>query len=183
MRNAFLVIATFFLVPILSAQVTKGNFLAGGSLSFESSKYTESENSTTLLRLTPSAGYFFADRFAAGVRVSFSWQSNNDDDYSDLAAGPFARYYFLPAAKTTNIFLEANFLAGSEKYNDFDAAGKTQYGLSAGPVFFLNPNIGVETTVNWSSVKYKDMDGRFNNFGISAGFQIHLNCNKKKEGK
>jgi hypothetical protein len=183
MKRSCLLILVLCLATTLTAQVTKGNFLAGGSLSFQSIKYTESEFGSTIFKLMPTAGYFFIDRVAAGLKVSFAHQSNHDDDYRDLLAGPFARYYFLPVTKSTNIFLEGHFMAGSEKYNDFDASDKTQFGFSAGPVFFLNPHIGVETAVNWSSLKYGDSEGRFNVFGISVGFQVHLNCKREKEGK
>lgn len=183
MKKLLLIVCTFAFCGILSAQVTKGNFLAGGSVSFQSTKYSDGDGSVGVFQFMPDAGYFFADRIAIGLRASYTNVSDDGDDYSDLLVGPFARYYFLPAPRKTNIFLEASFLFGSEKYEGFDSEGKTQFGFSAGPAFFLNPHVAVETALHWQSLKYEDDDGSYNTFGISVGFQVHLNCLRAKTGK
>ncbi len=178
-----LVILLLMVSCTLSAQIQEGTFLAGGTLSFQSTNYSAGNSKTSTWNLTPGGGYFFIDRFAAGARVSFTHISNDADSYSDILAGPFARFYFLPATRNTNIFLEAEYLFGSEKYDDFDAVGKTQLGIAAGPSFFINPFIAVETVVSWQSMKYKGGDGRYNTLGIGIGFQFHLRCKEDKEGK
>lgn len=183
MKKAILPLLFLLMTQVVSAQVTKGNFLVGGSVSFHSTKYSEGDGSVGKFIFMPDAGYFFAERFAAGLRASYTNISNEGDHYNDLLIGPFARYYFLPAAQKTNIFLEGNFLFGSEKFEGFDSESKTQFGLAAGPAFFLNPHVAVEATLNWQTLKYKDDEGRYNTFGVSVGFQIHLNCGNSKKGK
>lgn len=71
MKNLFftLVFTTLFLQS-LDAQVAQGNLLAGGSLSFSSEK--DSESTVTTFQFSPAIGYFFADKFAGGLRSSFS---------------------------------------------------------------------------------------------------------------
>jgi hypothetical protein len=164
------------------SQLTKGNLLAGGSISFQSSKYSAGGNTVSTLNVMPDAGYFFMDRVAGGVRVSFTNYSDEGNSYRDLLAGPFARYYFLPAPRKTNLFLEGNFMIGSNKYTGYDAEGQTQFGGVAGAAFFLNTHIAVEASLGWRSLKYKNDIGRYNTFYIGVGFQIHLDCLKKKLG-
>ena len=182
-KLALLVMIAISSYQLSFSQVTKGNFLLGGSISFQSTKYSEGGNNTGIFNFMPDVGYFFADRFAGGLRASFTNVSDEGDSYRDLLIGPFARYYFLPAAQKTNIFLEGNFMFGSEKYEGFDASSKTQFGFAAGPAFFINPNIAVEATVGWHSLKYEDDEGRYNTFGLAVGFQIHLDCMKGKSKK
>ena len=172
-------IGTFF----MHGQVSKGNFLAGGSLSFQSSNYSESDNNAGVLNLAPDAGYFFIERGAAGIRASFKNVSNDGDRFREMMIGPFARYYFFPTTKKTNLFLEGNFMFGNEKYENFASEGKTQIGVSAGPAFFLNEFIAVETILSWRRIKYENDRGHTNIFEIGIGFQVHLKCKKDKPGK
>lgn len=48
------------------------------------------------------------------------------------------------------------------------------WGIKAGPAFFLNPSIALEATVGYGSFKYSDADDATNTFGVNVGFQIHL---------
>lgn len=167
----------------LQAQIEKGNFLAGGTLSFRSTNYSTGNSKTSAWNFTPGGGYFIIDKMALGARITYSYNSNDGDSYSDLLGGPFARYYFLSNEKKTNVFLEADYQLGTEKYQDMDAVGKSQIGLAAGPAFFVNPFIAIETIISWRSLKYKEAEGRYNTFGIGIGFQLHFQCKKTKEGK
>ena len=173
----------FLLSTSLYAQVQKGNYLLGGNLSFQSTQYSADESKTTKWNVNPNAGYFFIDKLVGGARVSFIQLEHEGDSFTDIMAGPFVRYYFLPVDRKTNLFLDAAYLFGSEKYDDFDAVGKTELGFAAGPAFFFNPSIAMEAVISWRSLKYKNADGKYNTLGIGVGLQIHFQCNKKKEGK
>lgn len=166
---------------ILQAQVTMGNLITGGTVAFQSTEYTESDNNVDIFIFTPNVGYFFMDRLAGGIRANFSKLTEEGSDYSDISGGPFVRYYFLPAAKRTNIFLDGSFLFGREKFENFPSENKTEFGFAAGPAFFLNPHVAMEAMVTWRSLKYEDDGGRYNTFGIAVGFQIHLNLLKGKK--
>jgi hypothetical protein len=180
MRKVFLVLIIAVLSLPSFSQITKGNWLAGGALSFQSEKFSEDDDRTTRFNFSPNAGYFFADKIAGGMRLSFSHVSNDNDSYRDFIAGPFARYYFLPVAQRANIFLEGHFMAGTEKYENFDAENKTQFGFNAGAAFFFNTHVAVETSLGWRSLKYKSDAGRYSTFGIGIGFQVHLPFKRKK---
>ncbi len=182
MRIHLLLIAAFFSSQLF-AQVTKGNFLLGGNLSFEYSKHTEEEEGISQLTLKPDGGYFFMDRIAAGLHVDMSLTGNRGDKYVTLMVGPFIRYYFLPEAKKINVLAEADFMFGSEKYSGISSEGKTAIGLSAGPVFFISPQVGMETLLNWHTLKYANDEGRINSLGLSVGLQVYLRGMRKESGK
>jgi hypothetical protein len=183
MKKIFLFVMIAACQQLCFGQVTKGNIMAGGSISFQSEKYTATGNTTSTFTFMPDAGYFFMDKLAGGVRASFTNYNDGGNSYHDLLAGPFVRYYFLPAAQKTNIFLDGSFMIGSEKYTGYDAQSKTQWGAKAGAAFFLNPHVAVETSLDWSSLKYNDEEGHYNTWGIAIGFQVHLDCQKHKQKK
>src|SRR5579859_4202038 len=84
----------------VSAQTNKGQWLAGGNVSFksESNGPADAQKSTTF-QLSPDAGYFFIDNLAAGIRLNYQSEKvkNDPNGASTLFfAGPFVRYYFLP---------------------------------------------------------------------------------------
>jgi hypothetical protein len=180
MKRIIFLLLLFFYFNQTHSQITKGNLLIGGSASFESTSYSgDDDNKTTIVQVMPNAGYFFMDKLAGGLRVSFAYKSNDGDYFRDLGIGPFARYYFLPATKTTNLFLEGHFLYGSEKYKGFDAESKTRFGAAAGPAFFLNQHIAIEAMLYWQSVKHAGDEGRYNTVGLAVGIQAHLFSKKK----
>ena len=160
-------------------QVTKGNFLAGGAFSFQSEKYSEGGNRSTSLSFTPGAGYFFIDKAAAGLRSTLTYYKQDVDSRFYILAGPFLRYYFLPAPKSFNLFLDGSFMAGTEKYHDFDAESITQYAFNGGPSFFINRFVAVEATFGWRSLKFGEDKGRYNSFSMNIGFQLHMAAAKK----
>lgn len=162
------------------AQVNKGQWLVGGNVGFNSEKWGDAdENKVTTLTFSPNAGYFFIDKLAGGLRVSFTSEKAKSDDkaYSTLLIAPFARYYFLPAAQKVNIFADASYgfgSAGSEEKSSVSG-----FTIAAGPAVFLTPNTALEFTLGYQSLKIEDVDDRRNSFGVNVGFQIHLGAGKK----
>ena len=103
-----------FLAFICHSQITKDNWLLGGSGTFSHDKTTFStgESVSTQLSINPRIGYFVADRFAVGLYGNYergSTKSNNiKPNYTNYGVGPFIRYYFLPLENRTNLLLETN---------------------------------------------------------------------------
>lgn len=100
---------TMFFLPA-QGQLTKGNWLVGGSGSLYS--YNEDYSAPSIdvtgkytsMDLSASVGYFFADKFSVGLRPYFSSYKGSSSgggptNYFRLAVGPFARYYFMKADK------------------------------------------------------------------------------------
>lgn len=167
----------------LNAQIEKGRLLAGGNLTFQSEKYSLDDDRMTTFVLMPMGGYFIMDKLAGGARISLAYAKDENDDYREFLGGPFVRYYFLPVGKKTNLFAEANFMAGFEKYSGHDSEGKTQYGIMAGPAFFIGQQVALECALGWRRWKNQQESGHSNSFGLNVGFQIHLHSGKPKQGK
>lgn len=156
-------------------QINRGQWLAGGSAGFESSKYGDVDDSKyTTINFSPNAGYFFIDNLAGGARVGIqSFKEHGEDATNSILFAPFARYYFLPAAQKVNIFADASFGFGSMK--DGESESFNQFTVAAGPAVFLSPNTALEFTLQYSSAGGDAYgDDRLNNFGVNVGFQVHL---------
>ena len=170
MKKIFTIAIASLVAATSFAQTSKGNWMVGGSAGFNSSK-TGSADAVSTLNISPSAGYFFGKNFAAGLSVDFQSVSKN---YSSFAVGPMARYYFADAGKSAKLFAEANIGFGSYKPEGGSSISSTEWGIKAGPAFFLNKNVALEATVGYSSLKWKDAADATSKFGVNFGFQIHL---------
>jgi hypothetical protein len=160
-----------------NCQITKGNWLVGGSASFE--RQRENMDGTEFVGWTgsvvPNIGYFIADKFAAGINTSFYYSriKRNQDVVSrgtDLGFGPFFRYYFLPVDNRINIFSEAAY-----KYSiDFNSHNQNELDFATGPVLFFNSSVGLELTANYSYGSGTITHANEKSFFFAIGFQIHL---------
>jgi hypothetical protein len=166
------------------SNINKGDWMLGGDAGFSSQKHGDYK--TTSFSLAPNAGYFFINSFAGGLRAEVSSVKesvgSNDATTSGFALAPFVRYYFLPATQKVNLFADASFGFGQNKYESGVVDSKsnfTQLGIKAGPAIFLTPATALEITVGYNSTKIKDVEDRENAFGVNVGFQIHLPGSKK----
>ncbi|GGG13348.1 hypothetical protein GCM10011344_12530 [Dokdonia pacifica] len=170
---------------------TKGNFIVGGSSSFNFSSESlkvKSDNiddidlgTNTFFSIAPSTGYFVIDNLAVGAEVAFSTGKFKSDD-SDLEskstsiiASPFVRYYF---GKTKiKPFLEGSIGFGSLKAesenviigDDIINSTETRrsifaYGFNGGVAFFLNDFVSVDLGIGYISTSSKDKDDNESNF-------------------
>ncbi|MBU2927630.1 outer membrane beta-barrel protein [Winogradskyella psychrotolerans] len=180
----------FFLVLTISlslnAQITKGNWLVGGSGSFTSTTATsednlgnEFESIATALQLRPNIGYFLTDKFATGLNIGVNLSNSPGRDNSNwsMSVGPFARYYFLKPENRVNLFGEASFSYGNGLSEINKDRNTTSYGFSTGGVLFFNSSVGLEMSLNYTdSTSRSDgsSDTNFKNLFLGLGFQIHL---------
>ena len=184
MKTLFFFIA-LCLCLTLNAQLTKGNWLVGGTANFETSTSIvennaggESKSTSFGFQLLPNLGYFVADRFAVGLDVSvfFGNPEGSDNSNWSLGGGPFMRYYFLENDNLINIFGETYFTYSSG-LNDIDNDKWTTLGFSSGGVLFFNSSVGLELSLNYVTISTKRDNGRdstWNRFFLGIGFQIHL---------
>lgn len=175
--------ATILFTITVNSQITKGNWLVGGTgnLSSYESKYfnnnVEVTNKGFGANLSPNVGYFFADKFAAGTTISIGYTKPKGYDSSfSYGFGPFVRYYFLKEEKQINLFAQAKYIFGNTK----TANNKSQsngYGFKAGSVLFFNSSVGLEVSLDYDSSTLKpngSSNSTYNNIQIGLGFQIHL---------
>ncbi len=188
------IILSFFASTLLfyaNAQLTKGNWLVGGSGSFLSSKnsYSSSNFNSTSDRIdimvSPNIGFFFIDKLGVGLRPSFSKYKEEVNGPGGLTSnvsrfefGPFLKYYFLKIDKSFNLLADLSY-----QYGLFSSKPTTgninKFSASAGPVIFFNSSVGLEFLVGYyqrKEVIKQNGDITTNQKGIQVniGFQIHL---------
>jgi hypothetical protein len=181
MKKLFFFFSVLLFSLITSAQITKNNWLAGGSGSLFA--YAESVDKqgnvlakSTTASLNPDIGYFFADKFAAGIQLDLNYQhiENTPDNYG-VGGGPFVRYYFLKQDKLINIFAEGSFryYVNLGKGRDPGEYGKGYY-FKAGPAIFFNNSVALEVTLNYLNEYLSTSKNNYRIFSVGIGFQIHL---------
>ncbi len=174
-----LFIATLLFTMTANAQITEGNWMVGGNASFaNSSAKTEDgfTQSSTGIRIAPNIGYFITDKFALGLKTSLGYSKSDGGSGIGYGGGPFARYYFLNPERIVNLFAEADYRFGTTKSQGTDSTSSSSYSFKAGPAIFFNSSAALELALYYNS---STLDKTvFNDYGLSIGFQIHLENNK-----
>lgn len=183
----------FFSILVFSisakCQLDNGIWLVGGSGKFYSYNSTYSsttysnEAKYTQIDLSPSIGYFIADKLAFGIKPTFSsikgkvtTAGGGITNVQRYLIGPFGRYYLLNATKNYNIVTDVSYQIGL-----FDAGGQkgklSTFSALLGPVIYFNTNVGLEFLLGYSyskeDVEQANKEIR-KGFQIGIGFQIHL---------
>ncbi len=195
MKQTFLslILMTFFFTA--QSQLTKGNWLVGGSGSFYS--YNETYTSPTYnntakytnIDVSASLGYFIIDKLAAGLRPTFSSfkgkvtsPGGGSTNSYKIAIGPFARYYFLNTEKPFNILADVSYQVGINKYlGSTHEQGKfNNLSIMGGTEIFFNSTAGMEILLGYSQkvLSLENSPSAFNftkrGFQVSIGFTLHL---------
>lgn len=202
MKKIVLFVFSAFILKYSSAQISKGNWLVGGSgffsLTTSNSMSGVSGLRQTQINLSPSIAYFFFDKFAAGLKIGYSNSRNkqlNTPNYNlgksiTYSVGPFLRYYFLPTDKQFNLIIDGSYQYGIENGGgvvstgsqpvDFDLTKyqKNTFTFAAGPVIYFNSSVGLEFLAAYMTSKYANWVGRNNTFQFGVGLQVHLERDK-----
>lgn len=201
------VLLCLLFITSLRSQITKDNWLLGGSAKFSSSNQetvvsTGTQKSTYLnYSIAPNIGYFFWDKFAAGLK---SGLTKGKADYGDLRQGgvavasggysnatwfdfgPFVRYYFLSAERQFNLIAEGNYMYGIASLHP-GRGTRQNYSFNAGPVIYFNSSVGLEFTVGYSSERTKlfhpdtkelVLSSKITALQVGLGFQFYLERDK-----
>lgn len=164
--SAILVVALLFAFSSnnLQAQtVGKESWMIGGSAGFSSQKYKNDEKSSSILNISPSAGYYFADDFAFLLGISFYSISYDGSSTSSFNLAPGVRYYV-----TDPIFIQADASFG------LDDGGGSVFGISVGYSWFLNNSIAIEPALFFNSANNEGDNFDYTAFGLSIGIQAFL---------
>lgn len=174
-----------------SGQIIKDNWLVGGTGTFLSSKNTytsptySSSSDRLDIKISPSIGYFIADKFASGLRVSFSKYKEEVNGSSGLNTnvnrfefGPFVRYYFLKTDNQYNILTDLSYQYGLYRFKPTKGNINT-FSLAAGPVIYFNSVVGLEFLLGYYNRKEVikqngDNTNKQSGFQVNIGLQIHL---------
>jgi hypothetical protein len=198
MKKLLLFILSPFILKLSSAQITKHNWLVGGTGLFSSTTFYSRAGGIgerqTQINISPNIGYFLADKFAAGLRLGYSnnrYKQLNTPNYNlskyiTYSVGPFLRYYFLPTDKQFNLLVDGSYQYGNERGGgvvstgsdpvDFDLTKyqKHTFSFAAGPIIYFNSSVGLEFLAAYTTSKYANITGRNNTFQFGIGLQVHL---------
>lgn len=180
-RTLFFLFALAFSLTT-NAQITKGNWLAGGNGNFVFSKVkSESSNGNVStskafgFSLQPKIGYFPIDKFATGLslRLNHSNPSKSSSEWS-YGIGPFIRYYFLPTDRLVNVFSEAGYVFSTDLSGS--SFNSNSIDLKTGTVIFFTGSVGLEVTLNYDYSKRNNHSGSLigDRFSLGLGFQVYL---------
>ncbi len=178
LKSIFIALVLFTISS--NAQITKGNWMVGGTASYNNTTFesTSSNGNTTNgkgsnIIVSPTVGYFLANNFASGLSGNFSLSMpENGKNTTGYGIGPFARYYLLKTEKTVNVLTQVAYYYGADS-NDNKS---NELNFKAGPVVYFNSSVGLEFTFNYAISKFSNQtsDSTIRNFSIGFGFQIHL---------
>lgn len=180
----FLKIFILFLAVNSNGQITKKNWIVGGSgrLAFQKQTLNGSEAKGTNISVLPTAGYFFIDKFAGGLKARLAFDrvefNGGVSKVTQFGVGPFFRYYFLDPDNRINLFAETAYQYLHFSGNNASSNSANVFTFSAGPVIYFNTSVGIEFTANYELYDNKDAGTNAKTFFLSIGFQIHLEKEK-----
>jgi hypothetical protein len=207
----------FFILPCLvNAQLKKGKWMIGGVANFshgssdDGNTYYKHDSKTTEFRIMPGVGYFFADKFCGGFRINisglktkehaesilpaYSYISSIENTISGFGFSPFIRYYFLPASRKVNLFVDGSYIFNSETRktknyqktiisggppSESESSGKntydgSYYSIAAGPSIFIGRNVSFELTIGVTAGQTKEHEQTTTKIMFGTGFQVYL---------
>lgn len=175
---AFLLLASALAA---NAQITKGNWMVGGSGSFYNTK-AENETSSsegTGLNIFGNIGYFPINKLAIGLSpsIGYSKTKGNSEAGKGYGIGLFTRYYFLHTENRINLFSHLEYRYTVSYSGSTNTGNGNNFIIKAGPAIYFNSSVGLEVTLNYENLKIASKNGSdttFNNLNIGVGFQIHL---------
>jgi hypothetical protein len=191
MRKILLYIIFFCFSVNASSQITQGNWLIGGNISYvkNNSEGTDATNSKSReISVSGNIGYFPFSKFATGLLLNTYLskakypRENGPNDVStqnSFGGGVFARYYFLKEENRVNLFTDEGVIYSSLKVKNSgvqtgDLFKTLDYYLSAGTVIFLNTSVGAEFIVSYNRSKAYKFDSRAESLQFKIGLQFHL---------
>jgi hypothetical protein len=175
----------FFILLALTltanAQITKGNWMVGGEVSFQTSENTSNgiSDKYSFIYMSPNIGYFFIDKLAGGISLEFAFtdpfKSNNSQAYG---FAPFIRYYFLKTDKEFNIFSEASYGYSFGKNGLNEKSNSSNFKFKSGFVLFFNNSVGLELAISYlnskSELESRGIKGKREQLMFGIGLQIYL---------
>lgn len=167
-----------------NAQITKGNWLVGGSGTFYSEDYKNEQfkYKNTVFGLRPNIGYFLINRLAIGLSpvVTFTkTDGSGNSAVTSYGAGIFTRYYILKPEKKINILTHVGYSLSKSSNSD---GNSTILDLRGGPAFFINNSVALEMTLNYQASKLNSTT-TVDVLSFAVGLQIHLKNNKSNTKK
>lgn len=199
-----LLVGALALFGAMNAQTEKGSWVIAGSttLGFNNVTLKAKANGNTVdgpktssFNVTPSVGYFVANKIAVGLDLGFTsttekgttYVSTSEYDYkstsSTMYVMPTLAYYFKSDSKLIP-FLGAGvgYFSNTSKHSfsntsSFDSKTTVDglvWGAKGGVVYMITPAIGVDAGVSYLNMSHKEDDVKYltNTFGVNVGFSF-----------
>jgi hypothetical protein len=160
MKNILTLVALSICIS-MNAQIGKGAFMAGGSLTFNHHIPKGSSTGSTNFNINPNFGYFFTDNFVAGLGVSFNTYGSN---YNVFYISPYMRYY------VKKFYLQSRFDYGHSS-NTVGSSSNSNLSFDLGYALFLNNNVALEPAFYY----LHNFNSQGDNLGFKMGLQIYFN--------
>lgn len=185
-KEIHLFLAALFFFNIAISQITKKNWMIGGSglISTQSQKITGSTIKGSDINLSPNLGYFILDKLAIGARLGYKY---NRTEFNNIVTkntrysfGPFFRYYYLKPEKVVNLFTEGAYQYSKVSATNTLGGADNTFRLSAGPAIFFNSSVGLEVTLNYEYYINSVSEQNSKRIFLGIGFQIHVESSKNE---
>lgn len=160
----------------LNAQISKGNWLVGGDVSFSYSKSkpdSSVESETFEIDFSPNIGYFFMNQLAVGSQLDFFVSRYKSDtgssNFETLFISPFIKYYFQDDEKIFNPFIESSY-----RFSLLDENNLKQFSAKGGLAIFVNESVAYEVFLNYLNSTTSNQYAGNHTLLLGFGIQIHL---------
>jgi hypothetical protein len=191
-------------------QIAQGNWLLGGTGSFSS--YTTTFNTLPTstssagsfelkyldISVSPNIGIFVTNNLALGFKTTYNYLKRESAvspaffKISKFDYGPFARIYLFNGLNKFNFLTEIAYQWGDDVYSQTigtttsvlyeDLTKRNVFTVLAGPVYFVNPHVGLELLLGYNSTNENYTSSYSNNkssnnssgFNVRLGVQVHL---------
>ena len=168
-KNVFTLLAILLMAGSVSAQTEEGGWLVGGNFNLNTS------SNNTSFGFSPSAGYFFANNFAAGAMFDYGYSKVVNTKSTSLSIGPFARYYFGNGDARPLIHGQYGYVSRKTEDNlTSSTANGGNYFIAGGLAGFINRNVSIEGLAGYSHTKFRHSVGGTGGFALKIGFQVYL---------
>ena len=173
-KNILILSILLFTTICANSQITKGNWMVGGSGDYTNETVTSDTGNKTkykVITIKPNVGYFIMDKFAIGGTLNYM----NQGSFNTYGIGLFSRYYFLEPEKIFNLYAQIHY-DYDINVSDVTFTSRTRYtqfyGAIMGLEVFLNNSVGLEFSLQYEKGILNDANSE--TFKAVIGFQIHL---------
>ena len=170
-RSGYLIAAFCLLSQAAMSQDEYKKFMISGQFAFNSISVSTPGTSrgyksdTRALGITPAAGYFFCQNFAAGLGISFDYKKTHPDEITtntlrSVSFVPFMRYYFLNGK--IRPYFQAGAGGGTARSSsktgnspaNYQKSTISIYEIKGGVELLINKNIGFDADFGYNSTAY-----------------------------
>lgn len=168
-KNVFTLLVFFVMTGAAFAQTEKGNWLVGGNIGLNTPK------TNTTFNVSPNAGFFFIDNFAAGAMFNYNYNKTETRKNTDFGFGPFARYYFGSSNTRPLLHAQYNYLSTKTTVGTVSSTlNGGEFYVAGGLAAFINRNVALEGLAGYDYTKHRHSTDGSGGFKLMIGFQVYL---------